>query len=167
MYMKRLCVVFVCGLILLIAGGALCKEGLGISDGRKVTFDYTLTVDGKVLETSQGRGPVSYNHGKGEIIPGLSRQLEGMRVGEEKTIVVAPEEAYGMTDPKAFREIEKAKLPADIVPKVGMLLQMKTPDGNVFPVKISELKKDSVVINLNHPLAGKTLQFQVKIVNIQ
>jgi FKBP-type peptidyl-prolyl cis-trans isomerase 2 len=138
-----------------------------IQDGRQVSFDYTLTVDGEVVDSSKGQGPLRYTHGKGEIIPGLARQLEGLRVGDEKTIEVPPEEAYGAINRQAFREISKASLPAGLEPKVGMYLQMQGPAGQVLPVKIAEVKDNSVVLDLNHPLAGKTLTFQVKIVDIQ
>jgi FKBP-type peptidyl-prolyl cis-trans isomerase 2 len=138
-----------------------------IQDGRLVSFDYTLTVDGEVIETSKEQGPLQYTHGKGEIIPGLAKQLEGLGVGDEKTIEVPPEEAYGPVNPKAFREIPNTSLPADLEPRVGMYLQMQGPGGRILPVRVAEVKEDSVVLDLNHPLAGKTLIFQVKIVSIE
>jgi len=165
--MKGLTAALVLATVLFAAGISIGKEDVVIKDGKKVAFSYTLTVDGKVVDSSEGREPAQYTHGKGEIIPGLSKQLEGMRVGDQKTIVVPPEEGYGMANPTRLREIARSSLPADIDPKVGMLLEMRTPDGKAFPVRISELKKDTVVIDYNHPLAGKALQFQVKILTIQ
>lgn len=140
---------------------------LVIEQGREVAFDYTLTVDGEVLDTSDGKTPLTYTHGDNKIISGLSRQLEGMRVGEEKAVIVTPEEGYGPVDPTALQEIPRKTLPENIEPKVGQLLQMKNPDGNVFFCKVIELKKDTIVMDFNHPLAGKILNFQVKIVSIK
>jgi peptidylprolyl isomerase len=140
---------------------------MSIQDGRQVSFDYTLTVDGEVVDSSKEKGPLQYTQGKGQIIPGLAKQMEGLQVGDEKTIVVPPEEAYGSINPEALREISKASLPEGLEPKVGMLLQMQTPAGQVLPVKIVEVKEKSVVLDLNHPLAGKTLTFHVKIVDVK
>ncbi len=167
--MKRLAAL-ICTILLFNTGGfpAYGKgEGAVIENGKQVSFDYTLTVDEKLVDSSKARGPLKYTQGKGELISGLTRQLAGMRIGDEKQIVVAPEEAYGMVDPTAFKEMARSTLPKNVEPQVGMFLQVKSPDGQVFPVRISELKKDSVVIDFNHPLAGKKLFFQVKIVSIQ
>ena len=138
-----------------------------IQQGKTVSFDYTLSVDGQVVDSSKDRGPLQYTHGEGRIIPGLSKQLEGMKVGDEKKIVVAPEEAYGQVNPAAFQEIPKSRLPSDADPKVGMTLQAKDQSGKTSIVKISEVKEDAVVLDLNHPLAGKTLNFDVRIVSIK
>ena len=138
-----------------------------VENGRCVSFDYTLTIDGKVADSSKGRDPLQYTHGKGEIISGLSKQLEGMTAGDEKTVTVAPEDAYGLVDPNAFKEIERSCLPAHLTPQAGMLLQMKTSDGHAFPVKIAEVRKDGIVIDFNHPLAGKTLNFVIKVISVE
>jgi FKBP-type peptidyl-prolyl cis-trans isomerase SlyD len=143
------------------------EDAVVIQDGSLVSFDYTLTVDGKVVDSTEGKEPLQYTQGKGELIPGLSKQLEGMRVGDEKKIVVPPEEAYGEVDPNAFKEVARSSLPKGIEPQVDMLLQANSPDGRTFPVRIAEVKEDTVVLDFNHPLAGKTLYFQVKIVSIQ
>jgi peptidylprolyl isomerase len=132
-----------------------------------VSFDYTLTVDGEVLDTSQGRGPLEYVQGQGQIIPGLAKQMEGLTVGDERKIVVSPEDAYGMVNPQAYQEVDKVSLKTDQELKVGMVIQVSTPEGQAFPVRISEVKENTFVIDLNHPLAGKILEFQVKIVSIQ
>jgi len=143
------------------------ENNVTIQSGKQVSFDYTLMVDGKVVDSSKDRGPLTYTHGKGEIIDGLSKQLEGMKIGEEKDIAVPPQEAYGNIDSQAFKEYPKTSLPSSQAPQVGMYLQMKSPDGRIFPVRIAEVKKDTVLVDFNHPLAGKTLNFQVKIISIQ
>ena len=137
-----------------------------IQNGSKVAFHYTLTVDGVAVDSSDGKDPLNYTHGEGKIIPGLSRQLEGLKAGDEKDVIVPPEEAYGMRDPNAMREIARSQLPPGVDPFVGMPLQVQAPDGTVSIVSVAELKADTAVIDFNHPLAGKTLHFQIKIVSI-
>ena len=90
-----------------------------------------------------------------------------MHVGEEKLVNVGPKDAYGEPDPKAFKEFPKTTLPKNVEPKVGMVLQAKAPDGESFPAAISEVKGDTVVLDFNHPLAGKDLKFQVKVLKIE
>ena len=158
-----LIIIFIIPISILIAKGG----DMVIQDGSRVSFDYTLTVDDKVIDSSGERGPMQYTHGKGQIIRGLERKLEGLGLGDEKIIEVLPEEAYGMVDSQAFKEIERSYLPSDKEPKVNMFLNVQTTDGRTFPARIAEIKKDTVMLDLNHPLAGKTLYFQVKIVSIE
>ena len=142
-------------------------DGPVVGVGKKVTLDYTLTVDNKELETSVGKTPLTYVVGNRDIIPGLEAQLNGMRTNEEKVINVASKDAYGDVDPKAFKEFPMTSLPKGVAPKVGMVLQATAPDGSKFPAVISEIKGDKVVLNFNHPLAGKALTFKVKILKIE
>ena len=160
---------FIVGLLLFVTvGTAVGKEGGSVIEkGRQVAFEYTLTVDGKVVDSSQGHEPFHYTHGQGTIIPGLSKQMEGLRVGDEKSIVVPAKDAYGPVDPNAFQEIPKSRLPQGIDLHPGTQLQASSPDGRAILVTVSQLKGDNVVLNFNHPLAGKELHFQVKIVSIQ
>lgn len=143
------------------------KEVITIQKGKEVSFDYTLTVDGQIIDSSQDKEPLTYVHGEGRIIPGLARQMEGMKVGDEKDILVNPEEAYGEVNPNAFQEVPKSKLPANIEPRVGMALQANASDGRSQLVRIAEVKDDSVVIDMNHPLAGKKLNFHIEVVSIK
>jgi FKBP-type peptidyl-prolyl cis-trans isomerase SlyD len=138
-----------------------------IQKGSQVSFDYTLTVDGDVIDTSKGKEPLQYTHGEGKIIRGLAKQLEGMKVGDEKRVVVEPQEGYGQVNPAAFQEVPKSRLSSDLKPETGMHLQVKDQTGNTALVKITEVKEDVIVVDLNHPLAGKTLTFDVKIVSIE
>jgi len=158
------------GVMLLVVGmlslGAYADD-MVIGPGKKVTLDYTLTVDNKQVETSVGKAPLSYVVGSRNIIPGLESQLNGMRINEEKVVNVAAKDAYGEVDPKAFKEFPKTALPQGMDPKVGMVLQATAPDGSKFPAVITEIKDDKVVLNFNHPLAGKDLTFKVKILNIE
>ena len=138
-----------------------------IQDGKEVSFDYTLTVDGQIIGSSQNEEPLTYVHGEGKIIPGLARQMEGMKVGDKKDIVVNPEEAYGEINPNAFQEVPKSKLPSNIEPFVGMTLQANASDGRSQPVRIVEVRDESIIIDMNHPLAGKKLNFQIEVVSIK
>lgn len=140
---------------------------MGIQMGSQVSFDYTLNVDSKMVETSQNKSPLSYVHGTGQIVPGLERQLEGLIEGDEKEVIVFPEEAYGPNDPKAIKEVPRSMLPEGTQPQAGMYLQMKSPDGRSFTVKVVEVKEEGVVLDFNHPLAGKTLNFKIKIISVQ
>jgi FKBP-type peptidyl-prolyl cis-trans isomerase SlyD len=135
--------------------------------GKKVTFDYTLTVDKKEMESSRGKAPLSYVSGMRQIIPGLESQINGMHLNEEKVINVAPKDAYGDVDPRAFKEFPLSSLPPGTSPKVGMILRATAPDGTKYPAFISDVKGDKIVVNFNHPLAGKNLTFKVKVVKIE
>ncbi|HVO91871.1 MAG TPA: peptidylprolyl isomerase [Terriglobales bacterium] len=138
-----------------------------VQDGAAVSFDYTLTDDdGKVIDSSKGKQPMSYTHGKGEIIPGLERELTGLKVGAEKKVKVKPEDAYGPINPQAFQEVPKEKLPPEAL-KVGTVLMAQGPQGQGVPVRVHEIKDKTVVMDFNHPLAGKTLSFDVKITDIK
>ena len=157
------------GIILAATVSASAEKGASqiIEKGRTVTFNYTLTVDGKVVDSSQGHPPLQYKHGDGKIIPGLSRQLEGLHVGDEKDIVVAPDEAYGKSDSRAFQEVPKTNLPKNMDLKIGTHLQAKNQNGSILVVTVAEVKKDTVVLNFNPPLADKELHFHVKILGVQ
>ncbi len=142
-------------------------EDAAVSKGKKVVFDYTLTVDNQTVETTNGKKPLTYNHAEGMLIPGLEKELEGMKAGESKKVVVKPEEGYGAVNPQLVREFEKSKLPADLKPEKGMILEMQDPQGNAYPAMISEVKENTVMLDFNHPLAGKELVFDVKIVSVE
>lgn len=138
-----------------------------ITSGTRVTMDYTLTVEGNVVDTSEGRGPLEYVQGQGMLIPGLEKELEGLKPGDEKNIQVGPEEAYGMPDPEAVIEVPRQQLSPDQEPQIGMILQTQTPEGQPLQGVIVEVEDQSVLIDFNHPLAGKTLEFDVNIVSTE
>ncbi|MBI2359762.1 MAG: peptidylprolyl isomerase [Deltaproteobacteria bacterium] len=138
-----------------------------IKDGSVVSFEYTLSDEkGEVIESNKGKKPMTYTHGESQIIPGLEKELSGMSEGAEKNIRVKPEDAYGPVNPQAFQEVPREKLPAE-AQKVGAALMARSPQGQPFPVRVHEVKEKTVVLDLNHPLAGKTLTFDVKILNVQ
>ena len=153
----------------LLAGmmGKFMAEDVVVAEGKTVSFDYTLTVERKVVDSSQGKKPLEYVQGKGQIIPGLEKQLAGLKVGDEKTVDVKPEEGYGMYDASGVKEVEKNLIPSDIPLTVGTLLEMQDPSGHVFPAKVTEIKDKTVMLDFNHPWAGKELSFQIKIVDVK
>ncbi len=143
------------------------KNGNVVKDGMLVSMEYTLKgTDGKVIDSSKGREPLKYVHGQKSMIPGLEKELTGMKVGSEKNVTVKPEDAYGPISPNAFQEIPKEKIPANAL-KVGAVLQGQDDQGRPMLARIKEIKEKSVVLDMNHPMAGKTLVFNIKIVDIQ
>lgn len=138
-----------------------------IQAGSDVAFDYTLTDEsGTVIDSSKGKEPMHYIHGKGQIIPGLEKELAGMAVGGEKKVTVKPEDGYGPIDPRAFQEVPKDKLPPAAL-KVGTMLMAQSPQGQGIPARVHEIKENTVIMDFNHPLAGKTLSFDIKITDIK
>lgn len=139
-----------------------------VADGHAVKMEYTLRDDsGEVLDTSEGDEPLEYLHGQGQIVPGLEKALTGLEVGAETKVVVSPKEGYGEVDPKAVMKIHRSKLPPDEEPEVGMGLQGMGPGGEPLLLTIAAIDGDTVTLDANHPLAGKTLHFEIKIVGIR
>jgi FKBP-type peptidyl-prolyl cis-trans isomerase SlyD len=138
-----------------------------VSDGKTISMEYTLTLENKeVLDTNVGGEPLSFTQGSHEIIPGLESALQGMKAGESKQVTVEPEQAYGEVNPKAIQEVPIEQIPPD-ARKVGVQLQGKDGQGRMVTPKVTEVKEQVVVLDFNHPLAGKTLYFDVKILDIQ
>lgn len=146
------------------------KEGPAspsIENGSKVQLEYTLTDDGgKVLDSNKGREPLTYTQGRQQIIPGLEKALDGMRAGEEKKVTVKPADAYGEVNPAAVAEVPKERIPADAL-KVGAQLVAQDQSGARRAVVVKEIKETTVIIDLNHPLAGKNLVFDVKVLGVE
>ncbi len=133
-----------------------------------VSLDYTLTLDdGQVVDSSQGREPLDYLHGHGQLIAGLEKELQGMEVGEEKEVTVAPGEGYGERDPNAVEVVPLDIFPADMELTPGMGIQLQDGSGQVFQAYVVEVRPDGVVLDFNHPLAGQTLHFNVKVVGVR
>jgi FKBP-type peptidyl-prolyl cis-trans isomerase SlyD len=160
--------VYVGALLGMLATQAEAQEkAVAVSTGKQVSIEYTLKLDDKnVFDTNVGADPLTYVHGSRQIVPGLEKALEGMKVGERKQVTVKPEEGYGTVHNEAFLELEKEKIPDD-ARQVGARVQGRTGDGQVVTARVAEIKDATVVLDFNHPLAGKTLYFDVKILNIQ
>jgi FKBP-type peptidyl-prolyl cis-trans isomerase 2 len=112
-----------------------------------------------------GKAPVTYTQGAHQIVRGVETAVEGMLVGEAKHVIVTPENGYGVRDLTALHELPKQKVPEDI--KVGMKLRGKDPSGRIVQPIVKEIKDHTVLLDFNHPLAGKTLYFDVKVIDVQ
>ena len=136
-----------------------------VSKGKVVALEYTLKLeDNQVVDTNVGKDPLTYTQGVDQILPGVESAVEGMRVGESKHVVVAPSKGYGDRNLNAFQEIPKEKVPKDV--RVGTRLHGKDKAGRDVRPTVIEVKDDTVLLDFNHPLAGKTLFFDLKVVNI-
>ncbi len=135
-----------------------------VEKGNVISVDYELHLgDGKVVDASEPGKPLSYIHGEGQIVPGLERALEGLDVGEARKVVVEPDDGYGPHDARGVQEVPRNAFPAELVPQVGMELTAQGPQGEAVPFVIKEVRPETVVIDLNHPLAGETLHFAVTV----
>ena len=143
------------------------SEELKVKDGHVVSMEYTLKVDGEVTDTSEGRKPLEYVHGAGNIIPGLERELTGMSVGDSKDVVVAAADGYGEEDEKAFMDVPRDQFPEEIPMKVGTEIQVQNQAGQPMYARIDTVGDTSVRLDFNHPLAGKELHFSVKVVGLR
>ncbi len=132
-----------------------------------VSMHYTLKVDGSVVDTSSGADPLEYLQGHGNIIEGLEKEMEGMAVGESKTVSVAAKDGYGEYDAEAVAYIPRAQFPPEIPLEEGIQLQVRDEQGDVTSAWISEVGEDRVQLNFNHPLAGKNLEFEVTVVGLR
>jgi FKBP-type peptidyl-prolyl cis-trans isomerase SlyD len=143
------------------------KSASAVHEGAIVSIEYTLSDEaGKVIDSNVGKEPLSYIQGGGQIVRGLERELNGLKVGDRKKVQVIPQDGYGPTNEKAFQEIPREGIPPE-AQKPGTMLMTKAPDGRAIPVRVHEVKEKTVVVDLNHPLAGKTLNFDVKIKDIK
>lgn len=138
-----------------------------IKKGDKIKVDYTGTLDnGTVFDTSEGKQPLEFEVGAGKIIKGFDNAVIRMEKGQEKEIKLKPEESYGNPNPQLVKKIPRTVLPKDQEPKQGMMILMKTKEGQQIPARITGVTDNDITIDLNHPLAGKTLNFKIKIVDI-
>lgn len=143
------------------------SDTLKVQDGQVVLMNYTLKVDGEVLDTSVGHEPLEFLQGAGNIIPGLEQELYGLGIGESKQVIVQPEEGYGTIDPEAFVEVPKGDFPPTIPLEVGVELQVTNEDGQPLSARIESVDDETVKLDFNHPLAGKELHFEVTIVGMR
>lgn len=137
------------------------------ADGKQVSLEYTLTLEDKSkVDSNVGKEPLIVVLGDHQIIPGLEKQLVGMKTGENKHIEVTPEEGYGQVDPSKKQEVDKNKIPEE-ARKIGAKLTGQTPDGKAVFAQVAEVKDNTIVLDLNHPLAGKKLFFDIKMLKIE
>ena len=138
-----------------------------VAQGLVVSLEYTLRLDSEeIIDSTEGKAPLTYTHGAQEIITGLEKELEGMAVGERKQVTVSPSGGYGEVHPEGRFEVAKDRVPVEAL-RIGATLQGEGPDGKPVYPHVAEIRDSTVLLDLNHPLAGQTLHFDVKVVDIQ
>ena len=138
-----------------------------IENGSTVKVHYTGTLEGgEVFDSSEGRDPLQFTMGQGQLIPGFENAIMGLKVGDSTTTNIPSTEAYGEHNPEMEVVVAAAQLPEGMEPAVGMQLQLNQPNGQPIPCVITKVEGDQVTIDANHPLAGKDLTFKIEVVEI-
>jgi peptidylprolyl isomerase len=138
-----------------------------VENGNYVSVEYTGTLGtGEVFDSSQGRQPLEVHMGAGQMIKGFEVQLMGMALNEKKVFTLQPEDAYGTKSAELTQSIPRSEIPSDMDVQVGMILGLITPQGNQVPARIVQLDDESLTMDLNHPLAGESLTFEIEVVGI-
>lgn len=142
---------------------------MAVEKGNKVKVEYKGTFDdGTVFDASEKHGqPLEFTAGAGQVVKGFDDAVMGMNVDESKTFKVKPEEGYGEHKADLIKKIPRKDLPEGEEPKVGMMVGLTAPNGQQFPAMITEVSDEEITIDLNHPLAGKQLTFEIKVVGIE
>lgn len=135
--------------------------------GDTVSIHYTGTLaDGSVFDSSRGRTPLEFTLGSGQVIPGFDAAVDGMAIGEEKTVTIPADEAYGPRRRELMVEVSRAQLPDDLRPEIGQQLEL-SQGGQQFVVTVRDVSEASVVLDGNHPLAGEDLTFALELVEVR
>lgn len=138
-----------------------------IAKDKVVSIEYTLTDDqNEVLDSSEGMGPLEYLHGRNNLIPGLEKELEGKKAGDTLKATIAPADAYGEYQDELVVEVERSQFPDDVEVTEGMQFEAGGPDGSRV-VTVTEVNDAKITVDANHPLAGETLHFDVKVVAVR
>ncbi len=147
--------------------GSAYSDDLAVADNRIVSIDYTLYIDAnKVVETTLGKQPLTYVQGKGQLLKTLEDGLRGMKKGQKKSIILKPEDAYGESKKDFFVKMPLEKLPEGSI-KVGELLTVTGAEGKPVKCRVHKIKGDIATLDFNHPFAGKTLRYRVKVVDVK
>lgn len=135
---------------------------------KMVAMDYTLRLgSGEVVDSSEGRPPLEFIFGTGDLIAGLERELEGLEEGEEREVVVSPKDGYGERDPAMVTAVPADRFPEEFELEVGMTLYARGPDGRSLPFRIVGIEEGLVTIDFNHPLAGEHLYFTITVRSVR
>ena len=135
-----------------------------VKHGRVILLDYMVRIGtGRVVESSAGKSPIEYLHGAGQILPALERALEGLREGEQAAFSIPCEDAYGTRSEDNVISLPRALFPVDLALKPGLCLYARASGGQSCPITVREVREDAVLVDLNHPLAGERLYFEVTI----
>ena len=139
-----------------------------IKSGDTISVEYTGKLDnGEVFDTSEGREPLTFEVGAGQLIKGFDEAVVDMSVGDSKTVTVTPEEAYGERREDLFISMPLGNVPPDMTLEVGMMVQLTDKSGNPVPAIVTDIGAENVTLDINHPLAGKDLTFDIKVVDIK
>lgn len=136
-----------------------------IEPGKTIKIHYTLIVDGDVLESSQESGPLEYEHGRGQIIPGLENALEGLNEGDSGQVDIGPDDAYGPINPELIIEIPRNQIQDGFI-EIGTVLRGKDQQGKTIQGIVREVNDEQIAVDFNHPLAGKELHFDFEVIEI-
>jgi len=138
------------------------EDSAMVEDGMQISVAYELSVDGELIESNEGRDPLVYIQGGNQILGALESALEGMRTGDQKTVQIAAADGYGEVRQDAFQEVPLDMIP-DSAREVGAVLQAENFPG---PIRVAEVKEAAVLLDFNHPLAGKELSFDVTVLSV-
>lgn len=143
-------------------------NGSDIQEGMVVSMGYTLKDDaGKKLDEADAKSPFVYLHGGGQIVPGLESALTGLKAGDKKSVTVSPADGYGVPDPKLLLTVTRTQFPQGMKIEEGMQFEANAGDGEGMLFTVHKIQGDQVTIDGNHPMAGKTLHFQVEILEVR
>ncbi len=142
-------------------------EQPGVNDGQVVSMHYTLYVDGKVVDSSKGGEPLQFIQGMGHIVPGLEHELYDMQIGETKQVTVPAKDGYGEVDIQAFMDVPRDAFPTDVPLEKGTELELRDKSGHPVYARIQAITGRNIRLDMNHPLAGKQLNFDVKIADLR
>jgi len=135
--------------------------------GDTVRVHYTGTLDnGHVFDTSENRDPLEFTVGSGQVIPGFDQGVEGLEIGNSKTVTIDADDAYGPRNDDMIVTVQHSQFPDDLNPEIGLQLELRRDDGSVIPAIIIDVTDDDVKIDANHPLAGERLTFEIELVEI-
>jgi peptidylprolyl isomerase len=133
----------------------------------RVKVHYTGSLkDGTVFDSSVKREPLEFTIGQSMVIPGFENGIIGMKVGEKKTIAILPDQAYGEHRDDLVGIVDRTRLPENVQPEIGMVLQARSPEGEMINVTVTAVTEDGVALDMNHPLAGKELVFEVDLIEV-
>lgn len=140
---------------------------MSVEQGNKVSIEYTVKLDdGSTVESNVGKDPLVYVQGEGKILGALEQAIEGMEVDQKAEVHLDPEQAYGERDPRAIQTVEPSVVPEG-ARQEGLVLTYQDQAGNTRPVRVHEVKDDGIVLDFNHPLAGKSVTFDIRVVGIE
>ena len=142
-------------------------DEVSVKDDQVVSMEYTLTVDGEVIDSSEGEGPLDFLAGHHNVITGLENEMMGMKLGQSRQVVLAPENGYGVYDAEAFSEVDRSEFPDDVPIKPGLEMHLTGDDGEPMYARVASVDGDRIRLDFNHPLAGKELHFSVKVVGLR